>query len=113
MTRTLLVAAGAALFTSGCYSHHHRHADPAPAMCALATCIGLSAVGAPPEVAVAGAVIAGSVVHHADHWHSHRCGCPSRWHGGYRMYWYGGHWEYYDDRGQCWRAIPEDRGPSW
>ncbi len=112
--KKLLAVAGLAAFTSGCYAHHHgHHADPGPAMCALATCIGLSAAGAPPEVAVAGAVLAGAVVEHADHFHGHRCGCPTRWHNGYRLYYYGGGWEYYDDRDGCWRRTHDDHGPSW
>jgi len=111
--KKVLAAATLAALTGGCYAHHHHPHDPAPAMCALATCIGLSAVGAPPEVAVAGAIVAGTVVEHMDHLHSHRCGCPSRWHNGYRMYWYGGRWEYYDDRDHCWRAVPERHGPRW
>lgn len=129
LSKTVALAALAAT-VSGCYSrHHHGHgghhndAEPIAALCGFATCLGLSAMGAPPEVAMAGAVVAGVVVldHHDNHWHGNGCGCQYRWWNGNRVYWYGGQWEYHD--GENWCVVQEgghgghrgghSRGPSW
>lgn len=128
VTKTLGTIALVAL-TSGCYPGHHRghhghgghhgDAEPIAALCGFATCLGLSAMGAPPEVAIAGAVVAGVVVldNHDSHWHGNGCGCQYRWWNGNRVYWYGGRWEYHD--GNNWCAVDEGggrhhgRGPSW
>lgn len=116
--------AGLLLASAGCYHRHghHRHGphsqgvEPIAGACALATCFGLTALGAPPDVAVTSAIIAGAVVldHHDGHWHGYRCGCPSRWYDGHRVYWYGGRWEFHA-HGQ-WYVVPDHgghRGPGW
>lgn len=128
ITKTLGVASLLAL-TSACYpghyhnGHHHGYgghdadAEPLAALCGFATCLGLSAMGAPPDVALAGAVVAGVVVldSHDSHWHGNGCGCQYRWWNGTRVYWYGDRWEYYD--GNNWCAVDEGghggHGPSW
>jgi hypothetical protein len=115
---SLLLAAS--LMGTGCYVDHHGYVEPAPeaGVCAFATCLGLSAMGATPEQAVAGAMIAGAVVMdaHDGHRHSPYCGCPWRWDHGHRVYWYRGHWEFYDGR---WYEVPGgyddqyQQGPGW
>ena len=98
-----------------CYGYHHGYYDdpePEASMCALATCFGLRAVGAPAPVAVAGAMVAGAAVMsaHDGHFHSPYCGCPWRWYDGHRIYWYHGHWEYYD--GRVWYQVNGCEGPG-
>ena len=118
--RTSVLAFAAASLT-GCYHHHgrgHAHGQPDPVVdaCILGACVAGSYLGprhAHPAVAVAAGATAAALylAVNEGHHHGHRCGCPTRWHNGYRAYYWGGHWEYHDGRGWC--TIDGAPGPSW
>ena len=42
------------------------------------------------------------VASHDAHYHGRGCGHHHRWHDGRVVYYYGGHWEYYDHSGGNW-----------
>jgi hypothetical protein len=42
------------------------------------------------------------VASHDAHYHAYGCGHHHRWRDGRAVYYYGGHWEYYDHHGGVW-----------
>jgi hypothetical protein len=115
-TAGLLAATSAG--SSGCYVGHHGyvHADPLD-MCLMGACIGAHVaestrpvyVSAPPPQAPEYSIV--YLRNHDGHFHGDGCGCASRWMNGRHVFWYGGHWEFYD--GRCWCMIEGGGGPSW
>jgi hypothetical protein len=60
--------------------------------------------------ALATAAIIGAVAvlaHHDAHFHDPYCGHPHRYHDGRTVYYYGGHWEYYDPGAGTWYYYNE------
>jgi len=116
-----VLAAGSLLLVTaaGCYPHHHGHGypqrDPVLDACLVGACVGSTYLGprTHPAVAVAAGATAAAIYLAAEsgHHHGHHCGCATRWHGGYRAYYWSGHWEYYDGRG--WYVVEEGPGPGW
>lgn len=119
MRTRILAAVAAAAFgaagASGCYAHHG-HLEPDPVgMCLFGACLGYEVSEAnhhavydeppaPPPSYV--------LQYHDNHWHGPGCGCPTRWLGDHQVYWYDGHWEYFD--GRYWIAFDTGApGPSW
>ncbi len=57
------------------------------------------------RAAFVSAIVAANVAmlaSHDAHYHGYGCGHHYRWHDGRVVYYYGGHWEYYDDRAGAW-----------
>ena len=115
------VAALLGLTLSGCYHHGHGHGhghrdrDPVLDACLVGMCVGSTYLGprTHPAVAVAAGATAAAIYLAAEsgHHHGHHCGCRTRWHGGYRAYYWHGHWEYHD--GRNWYVVEEEPGPGW
>jgi hypothetical protein len=56
------------------------------------------------------AAVAGQIAilaYHDAHYHHDHCGHYRRWHSDRWVYFYGGHWEYYDDRAGNWYYYNE------
>ena len=94
-------AVGALAFgASGCLlghgGHHLQHAAPCllPLLC-LAT---------DPVLSVGVALVTIALTQHDHHRHHNRCGCPTRFWQDQQVWWYSGHWEFYD-RG--WYRVPD------
>ena len=67
-------------------------------------------VGAVASAALWTAAIAGTIVImaiHDDHYHDEHCGHYRRWHDERWVYYYGGHWEYYDEPAATWYYYSE------
>jgi len=114
------IFAGALLLSlaaaAGCYPHHpHRQRDPVLDACLVGACIGSTYLGprGHPGVAIAAGATAAAIYLAVEqgHHHGHHCGCSTRWHGGYRAYYWGGHWEYHDGRG--WYVVEGNQAPGW
>jgi len=96
MLRSLSVAAAVAALvgSSGC----------------LVSPRGAAMVGDVAAAALWTAAVVGTVtvlsVHDQHHHHDH-CGCYRRWHDDRWVYYYGGHWEYYDDGAATWYVYAE------
>lgn len=83
--------------------HHHYHHNT----CGLEACLFPFFCMAPDPVpaAVGAALVTIALMQHDAHRHYARCGCPSRMYRGRQVWWYNGHWEFYD-RGR-WYAVPD------
>lgn len=99
--RIIRITAVAALLgaSSGCVvssGGHIRSAAPclAPLLCMAAN----------PDLVVGAALVTVALLHHDAHVHG-RCHCPTRIWEGQRVYWYGGHWEFYS--AGRWYMVPD------
>jgi len=62
------------------------------------------------RAAVFTAVVAANVAivaSHDAHVHAYGCGHHHGWRDGRVVYYYGGHWEYYDDRAESWYVYAD------
>ena len=53
------------------------------------------------------AVFTAVVASHDAHYHAYGCGHHHRWRDGRVVYYYGGHWEYYDDYAESWYVYAD------
>jgi hypothetical protein len=96
MSRKITIASAvlAATLASGCYvSPRVAHSVGAVASAALWT------------AAIAGTLTV--LAYHDAHYHHEHCGHYRRWHDERWVYYYGSHWEYYDEPSATWYFYVE------
>ena len=86
MRKLRLVFGFLALTLSGCY-------------------LGPRTAGSLARAALVTTIVAANIAvlaSHDAHYHGHGCGHHHRWRDGRAVYYYGGHWEYYDHSHSSW-----------